>query len=67
MNKFNDALCLHSSPNPPERPSNQALLIFLALALGLTLVAGSAVYLGGTVITEVTPTYIRVEVVGKPK
>ncbi len=48
-----------------EKPPKQTLLTFLVL--GLTLVAGYAVYLGGTVITEVTPTYIRVEVVGKPK
>lgn len=65
MNKFNVAPCLHGSPIPPEKPSNQTLLVFLAI--GLTLVSGYTVFVGGTVITEVTPTYLRVEVVGRPR
>jgi hypothetical protein len=65
MDKFNGALCLHSSPNPSERPSNQTLLILLVSAL--TFVAVYAVDRGGTFVADLTPHRFHVEVTGRPK
>ena len=65
MTKLNGALCPHSSPNPPERPSNQPLLVLLALSV--TLVAGYTVNSGGTFIADLTSCGFHMEATGRPK
>lgn len=63
---YKDSSNLHGKP-PRSKPPNPILLAFLALSLGLTVVAGQAISAGGTVTAEVAPTYLRLEVVGAQK
>lgn len=63
MNLFNRDPFLQGISKSPGKSSAWGFLALLLLSL--TLVAGFAVSLGGTVTTDVTPSHIHVEVEGK--